>query len=126
VTGLLVASALHPSTSFAAQPAIPNPLDGLFNNPEGLGQLLQGVATYLLEQAVRGLHDLIVTFTQGDENVVTHTPPTLTYRHPLVIEWNASLTTAVNLGLAAALAVAGVLVMLGPNSPFSYSVAASG
>jgi hypothetical protein len=123
VTGLLVASALQPSTSFAAQPAIPNPLDGLFNNPEGLGQLLQRVATYLLEQAVGGLHDLIVTLTQGDENVVTHTPPTLTYRHPLVIEWNASLTTAVNLGLAAALAVAGVLVMLGPNSPFSYSAA---
>src|SRR5438876_3685380 len=92
---VVVAVALVPTT-FAAQPAIPNPLDGLLNSPQALGRLLQRVGTYLLDQAVHGLHDLLITLTQGDENVVTHTPASLTYQHPLVVQWHDTLTSAVN------------------------------
>jgi hypothetical protein len=115
--------ALTPATSLAAQPAFPNPLDGLLNSPQALGQLLQRVGTYLLDQAVHGLHDFLITLTQGDDNVITHTPAGLTYRHPLVQELHDTLTTALNWGLVAALAVTGVLVILGPNSPLSYPAA---
>jgi PEGA domain len=122
--GVLVvaAVALLPTTAFA-QPAIPNPLDGLLNSPQAPGQLLQRVGTYLLDQAVHGLHYLLIALTQGEENVVTHTPASLTYQHPLVVQWHDTLATAINWGLAAAIVVTGILVILGPSSPLSYPAA---
>ena len=60
---VVMAVALLPTTAFA-QPAIPNPLDALLNSPQALGQLLQRVGTYLLDQAVHGLHDLLIALTQ--------------------------------------------------------------
>ena len=100
-----------------------NPLEGLLNSPQALGQLLQRVATYLLAQLVSGLHDLLVTLTQGEGNVITHTPPIMTYQQPFVLQLHESLLTAVDFGLVAALAVMGVLVILGPSSPLSYPAA---
>jgi hypothetical protein len=119
---VLLALTWVPATAYA-QPAIPNALDGLLNSPKALGNLLQGVGTYLLDQAIHGLHDFLMALTQGNENVVTRTPASLTYQHPLVVQWHDTLMTAVDWGLAAALVITGILVILGPNSPLSYPAA---
>jgi hypothetical protein len=92
-------------------------------SPDNLGKLIQDTAAYLLKQMVNGLHDLLVTLTQGDDNVITHTPPGMTYRQEGVIQRHDALLTVVDLGFAVALVVAGILVMLGPSSPLSYPAA---
>jgi hypothetical protein len=37
-----------------------------------------------------------MVLTQGDENVVTHTPASLTYQHPVVVQRHDTLITAVD------------------------------
>jgi hypothetical protein len=105
--------------------SVPNPLAPLTSmlSPENLGKLIQDTAAYLLKQMVNGLHDLLVTLTQGNDNVITHTPPGMTYRQEGVIERHDALLTVVDLGFAIALVVTGILVMLGPTSPLSYPAA---
>ena len=68
--------------------SIANPLAGLETmlSPDHLGKLVQDTASFLLTQLVSGLHDLLVTLTQGDNNVITHTPPRMTYQQPLVVD----------------------------------------
>jgi len=106
-------------------PSIPNPLDGLMAmlSPDNLGKLIRDTTAYLLQQMVSGLHDLLLGLTQGDNNVITHTPPSMTYQQSFVIDKHDALLHAMDLGFAAALAVVGVLVILGPNSPLSFPVA---
>src|SRR5919201_887198 len=70
-----------------------------------------------------GLHDLLLGLTQGDNNVITHTPPRMTYQQPFVIDKHDALLRAMDLGFAAALAVVGLPAMLGPSSPLSFPVA---
>ncbi len=104
---------------------IPNPFDGLgaLLSPDHLGKLLQDTATYLLGQMVTGLHSLLLTLTQGEDSVITHTPPTMTYQQASVIDKHDALVAAVDWGFAAALAIMGLLVMLGPRSPLSFAEA---
>src|SRR4029453_13968061 len=56
--------------------SVPNPLAPLTSmlSPANLGKLIQDTVAYLLKQMVNGLHDLLVTLTQGNDNVITHTP----------------------------------------------------
>src|SRR5919201_1576379 len=74
-------------------PSIPNPLAGLASmlSPDNLGKLIQDTDAFLLRQMVSGLHDLLVGLTQDDNNVITHTPPKMTYQQPLVIEKHDAL-----------------------------------
>jgi hypothetical protein len=106
-------------------PSIPTPLAGLAAvlSPDSLGRLIQDTATFLRQQLVSGLHDLLLGLTQGNNNVITHTPPAMTYQQPFVIERHDALVRAMDWGFAAALAVVGLLVILGPASPLSYPVA---
>ena len=106
-------------------PSIPNPLAGLgaMLSPDNLGKLIQDTATFLLQRMESGLHDLLLTLTQGDDNVITHTPPKMTYQQPFVIDKHDALLRAMDWGFAAALAVVGLLVLLGPSSPLSFPVA---
>jgi hypothetical protein len=101
-------------------PAIPNPLDAIAAAPDRFAKLVQDTGTFLLRQMVGGLNDLLRGLTQGEDNVITHTPPAMTYRQPLVTDAHQKLVVLVDVGLAAALAVTGLLVILGPNSPLSY------
>jgi hypothetical protein len=105
--------------------SIPNALAGLESmlSPDHLGKLVQDTAAFLLKQLVSGLHDLLVTLTQGDNNVITHTPPRMTYQQPLVVDKHDALLQVMDWGLAAALAVMGILVILGPSSPLSFPAA---
>jgi len=105
--------------------SIPNPFEGLASmlSPDNLGKLVQDTAAFLLKQMVSGLHDLLVTLTQGDNNVITHTPPRMTYQQALVVEKHDALLLVMNWGFAAALAVMGILVILGPSSPLSFPAA---
>jgi len=105
--------------------SLPNPLDGLASmlSPDNLGRLVQDTAAYLLKQIVNGLHDLLITLTQGDDNVITHTPPGMTYQQRGVIQRHDALLVAMDWGFAAALVVTGILVILGPSSPLSYPAA---
>lgn len=105
--------------------SVPNPFDGLASllSPDHLGKLLQDTATYLLGQMVDGLHSLLLTLTQGEDNVITHTPSTMTYQQASVIDKHDALARAVDWGFAAALAVMGLLVILGPRSPLSFAEA---
>jgi hypothetical protein len=104
---------------------IPNPLAGLASmlSPDNLGKLIQDTATFLLRQMVSGLHDLLLGLTQGDDTVITHTPPGMTYQQGFVVDKHDALVRAMDWGFVAALAVTGLLVMLGPSSPLSYPVA---
>ena len=106
-------------------PSIPNPLAGLASmlSPDNLGKLIQDTATFLLQRMVGSLHDLLLTLTQGEDNVITHTPPKFTYQQPFVIDKHDALLRAMDWGFAAALAVVGLLVILGPSSPLSFPVA---
>ena len=106
-------------------PSIPNPLAGLASmlSPDNLGKLIQGTAAFLLQRMVSGLHDLLLGLTQGDNNVITRTPSRMTYQQPFVIEKHDALLQAMDWGFAAALAVVGLLVVLGPRSPLSFPVA---
>ena len=106
-------------------PSIPNPLAGLASmlSPDNLGKLVQDTATFLLQRMGSGLHDLLLTLTQGETNVITPTPPRMTYQQPFVIDKHDALLRAMDWGFAAALAVVGVLVILGPSSPLSFPVA---
>ena len=45
-------------------------------SPDNLGKLIQDTAAVLLQRMVSGLHDLLLALTQGDDNVITRTPPT--------------------------------------------------
>ena len=105
--------------------SVPNPLDGLASmlSPDNLGKLMQDTAAYLLKQMVNGLHDLLLTLTQGDDNVITHTPPGMTYQQQGVVQRHDALLAVMDWGFAAALVVTGILVILGPNSPLSYPAA---
>jgi len=105
--------------------SLPNPFDRLTSllSPDNLGKLVQDTAAYLLKQMVNGLQDLLVMLTQGNDNVITHTPPTMTYQQQGVIQRHDALLHVVDLGFAVALVLTGILVMLGPNSPLSYPVA---
>ena len=105
--------------------SLPNPLAPLTSmlSPDNLGKLIQDTAAYLLKQMVNGLHDLLVTLTQGNDNVITHTPPGMTYQQEGVIQRHDALLTVVDLGFAVALVATGILVMLGPSSPLSYPAA---
>lgn len=104
---------------------MPNPFDRLTSllSPDNLGKLVQDTAAYLLKQMVNGLHDLLTTLTQGNDNVITHTPPGMTYQQQGVIQRHDALLHVMDLGFAVALVVTGIMVMLGPNSPLSYPVA---
>jgi len=106
-------------------PSIPNPLDGLkaMLSPDNLGKLIQDTVAFLLQRMVSGLHDLLVGLTQGDSNVITRTPPTMTYQQSFVIDKHDALLRAMDWGFVAALAVVGLLVILGPSSPLSFPVA---
>jgi len=106
-------------------PSIPNPLDGLkaMLSPDNLGKLIQDTAAFLLQRMVSGLHDLLVGLTQGDNNVITRTPTTMTYQQQFVIDKHDALLRAMDWGFVAALAVVGILVILGPSSPLSFPVA---
>jgi hypothetical protein len=103
-------------------PSVPNPLAGLaaMLSPKNLGKLVQDTAAFLLQQMANGLHGLLVGLTQGNNNVITHTPPTMTYQQPQVIDKHDALLRAMDWGFAAALAIVGLLVILGPNSPLSF------
>ncbi|HEY8741496.1 MAG TPA: hypothetical protein VIU62_00240 [Chloroflexota bacterium] len=105
--------------------SIPNPFEGLASmlSPENLGKLIQDTAVFLLKQMVSGLHGLLVTLTQGDNNVITHTPPRMTYLEALVIQKHDALLVVMDWGFAAALGVMGILVILGPSSPLSFPAA---
>jgi hypothetical protein len=105
--------------------SVPNPLAALTSmlSPDNLGKLIQDTAAYLLKQMVNGLHDVLVTLTQGNDNVITHTPPGMTYQQAGVIQRHDALLKIVDLGFAVALVVTGILVMLGPSSPLSYPAA---
>ena len=109
----------------ASFPSIPNPLAGLVSllSPDNLSKLIQDTAAVLLRQMVSGLHDLLLGLTQGEGNVITHTPPRMTYQQPFVVDKHDALLRAMDLGFAAALALVGLLVMLGPSSPLSFPVA---
>jgi len=72
---------------------------------------------------VSGLHDLLIGLTQGDDNVITRTPRTMTYQQPGVIQKHDALLTIIDWGFAAAVVVVGILIILGPNSPLSYPAA---
>jgi hypothetical protein len=145
--GVLLSSGLvapPPPTAFGAAPVLaqadgqptpenggppprptPNPLAGLASllSPDSLGKLIQDTAIFLLQRMVSGLHDLLLTLTQGDDNVITHTPPKMTYQQPFVIDKHDALLRAMDWGFAAALAVVGLLVIVGPSSPLSFPVA---
>jgi len=92
-------------------------------SPDHLGKLIQDTAAYLLKQMVSGLHDLLITLSQGDDNVITHTPPGMTHQQQGVIQRHDALLVVMDWGFAAALVVTGILVILGPNSPLSYPAA---
>src|SRR5437867_11537552 len=94
--------------------SIPNPLDGIASmlSPDNLGKLIQDTAAVLLQRMVSGLHDLLVGLTQGDSNVITRTPPTMTYQQSFVIDKHDALLRAMDWGFVAALAVVGFLVIL--------------
>src|SRR5947209_4912535 len=92
--GVLLSSGLvapPPPTAFGAAPVLaqadgqptpenggppprptPNPLAGLASllSPDSLGKLIQDTAIFLLQRMVSGLHDLLLTLTQGDDNVI--------------------------------------------------------
>jgi len=106
-------------------PSIPNPFAGLAEmlSPDNLGKLIRDTLVVLLQEAVSGLHDLVLTLTQGDGNVITHTPPAMTYEQPSVLQRHDALLSIVDWGLAAAVAIMGLLVILGPNSPLSFPAA---
>src|SRR6266567_7128802 len=105
--------------------SIPNPLDGIASmlSPDNLGKLIQDTGAFLLQRMVSGLHDLLIGLTQGNDNVITHTPRTMTYQQPGVIQKHDALLTVIDWGFAAALVVMGILVILGPSSPLSYPAA---
>jgi hypothetical protein len=113
-----------PQSSGPSLPSIPNPLAGLAAklSPDNLGKLIQDTATFLLQRMVNGLYDLLLTLTEGEDNVITHTPPKLTYQQPFVIDKHDALLRAMDWGFAATLAVVGVLVILGPGSPLSFPI----
>ena len=69
-----------PSGGGPSFPSIPNPFAGLaaMLSPDNLGKLIRDTLIVLLQQAVSGLHDLLLSLTQGDGNVITHTPPAMT------------------------------------------------
>jgi hypothetical protein len=120
-----IAAPLQAQSSPDPGVSVPNPLAALTSmlSPDNLGKLIQDTAAYLLKQMVNGLHDLVVTLTQGNDNVITHTPPGMTYQQEGVIQRHDALLTVVDLGFAVALVVTGILVMLGPSSPLSYPAA---
>ena len=103
-------------------PSFPNPLAGLGQmlSPDNLGKLIQDTTAVLLQRMVSGLHDLLLGLTQGDDNVITRTPATMTYQQPFVIDKHDALLRAMDWGFVAALAVVGILVILGPSSPLSF------
>jgi hypothetical protein len=105
--------------------SVPNPFAGLASmlSPDNLGKLIRDTGVVLLGQLVSGLHDLLVTLTQGDNNVITHTPASMTYQQPLVVDKHDALLHVVDWGFAAALVVMGILVILGPSSPLSFPTA---
>src|SRR5216683_1575076 len=111
--------------STSGGPSFPNPLAGLGQmlSPDNLGKLIQDTAAVLLQRMVSGLHDLLLELTQGDSNVITRTPPTMTYQQPFVIDKHDALLRAMDWGFVAALAVVGFLVILGPSSPLSFPAA---
>jgi len=113
-----------PGSGELSLPSIPNPLAGLaaMLSPDNLGKLIQDTAAVLLQRMVSGLHELVVGLTQGDSNVITRTPATMTYQQPFVIEKHDALLHAMDVGFVAALAVVGLLVILGPSSPLSVPV----
>jgi hypothetical protein len=113
------------ASSGPSLPSLSNPLDGLkaMLSPDSLGKLIRDTTTYLLQQLAGGLHDLLVGLTQGDNNVITHTPPGMTYQQAFVIDKHHALLQAMDWGFAASLALVGVLVILGPSSPLSFPVA---
>ncbi len=114
-----------PSGGGPSFPSIPNPFAGLaaMLSPDNLGKLIRDTLIVLLQEAVSGLHDLLLTLTQGDGNVITHTPPAMTYEQPSVLQRHDALLNIVDWGLAAAVAIMGLLVILGPNSPLSFPAA---
>ena len=114
-----------PSGGGPSFPSIPNPFAGLaaMLSPDNLGKLIRDTLIVLLQQAVSGLHDLLLTLTQGDGNVITHTPAAMTYEQPSVLQRHDALLNIVDWGLAAAVAIMGLLVILGPNSPLSFPAA---
>jgi hypothetical protein len=120
-----IAAPLEAQSSPEGGVSVPNPLAPLTSmlSPDNLGKLIQDTAAYLLKQMVNSLHDLLVTLTRGNDNVITHTPPGMTYQQEGVIQRHDALLTVVDLGFALALVVTGILVMLGPSSPLSYPAA---
>src|SRR5260370_13915731 len=85
-------------------PSFPNPLAGLGQmlSPDNLGKLIQDTAAVLLQRMVSGLHDLLLGLTQGDNNVITRTPPTMTYQQSFVIDKHDALLRAMDWGFVAA------------------------
>ena len=69
------------------------------------GKLIRDTTAYLLLQLVSGLHDLLLGLTQGDTNVITHTPPSMTYQQAFVIDKHNALLHAMDWGFAASLAL---------------------
>src|SRR6266542_2764809 len=124
-TSIATAAPVQAQSTGGGGLSLPNPLDGLTSvlSPDNLGRLVQDTAAYLVKQIVNGLHDLLITLTQGDDNVITHTPPGMTYQQQGVIQRHDALLVAMDWGFAAALVVTGILVILGPSSPLSYPAA---
>jgi hypothetical protein len=84
-----------------------SPIDGIASmlSPDNLGTLIQDTAAYLLKQMVSGLHDPLIDLSQGDDNVITHTPPGMTYQQPEVVQRHDALLVVMDWGFAAALVV---------------------
>src|SRR6266542_2621350 len=124
-TSIATAAPVQAQSTGGGGLSLPNPLDGLTSvlSPDNLGRLVQDTAAYLVKQIVNGLHDLLITLTQGDDNVITHTPPGMTYQQQGVIQRHDALLVAMDWGFAAALVVTGILVIVGPSSPLSYPAA---
>ena len=78
----ILAQTDEPPASNRGGPSSPNPLAGLGQmlSPDNLGKLIQDTAAVQLQRMVSGLHDLLLGLTQGDSNVITRTPPSMTYQ----------------------------------------------
>jgi len=85
--------------------------------PSNVSNLIRDTLANLLQQAITALHELLLGLTRGDNNVITRAPASMTCQQRSVVARHDALLGAVTWGFAAAVAILGILVILGPNSP---------